>query len=489
MCQCCNRRAFLEGTAAGAASLGLFGAFAAQTMAANDLPATAASKVRIGKVYFGIKHPAWPKYEVDVEAERQRVEKEFARLQPKLADIERIDCGVVADQAGLEAAKEKLKTADGILLVQLTMGMQRTLKGLLETGLPVVWFAEPFCGHEWTTAPNYQRQGKRLDIWASGNYDDLVPAIAPLRAIRRLRDAKLLHVSTSPANADYVKGIKERFGTEIVSLSLDDLKAAYNAIDEKAAAADAQQWIAGAEKVIEPNKEDMLKAARMALAIEAMVRQHRAAAITINCLGMNILDHGMGYPCLGFCRLNDVGLGGICEADLLSSMTHLIFSYLTGRPGFVTDPCFDYSTNTILHAHCVSSTKMLGIDGPKHPYIIRSHLEDDKSAVLQVKLPVNQVVSMAKLVGNDKMLFSTGEAIDSPLIDRGCRTKLTVRVQNPRKYLEGWTAGLHRVIFYGDHGREIERFCRLTGVRLIREGSDEPDSTPTLPRPQHITPS
>jgi hypothetical protein len=181
-----------------------------------------------------------------------------------------------------------------------------------------------------------------------------------------------------------------------------------------------------------------------------------------------------------------MGSGGICESDMQSTMTHLIFSSLVGRPGFVTDPCFDYSNNTILHAHCVSATKMLGPNGPSSPYIIRSHLEDNRSAVLQVKLPVGHKVSMAKLVGDDLMLFSTGDAIDSPLVDRGCRTKVAVRVERPERFMEGWSCGLHRVIFYGDHTRDLERFCRFAGVRLHREGSDDPRRMPGLDWPPHV---
>jgi hypothetical protein len=479
-----SRRVFLEGAAAGAASLSMLGALSDRALAENALPV--AGKVRIGKVYFGAPHPSWPMATVDVEAERKRVEAELTRLQPALSDVEMIDCGLVVNDAELARAKEKLQGADGILFLQLTMGASKMLQGLLELNLPTVLFAEPFCGHEWNTIAALQRQGKRIDCWASSKFDDVVPAIRPFRAIRRLKDAKVLHVSPVPADPTYVKNIKDKFGTEIKSLKLADLEAAYKAVDQQAAEAEAQRWVREAEKVVEPTPADILKASRMALAVVGMVQAEQAAAITINCLGMGLPDRGMGYPCLGFCRLNSMGLGGICEADLLSTMTHLIFNYLVGRPGFVTDPCFDYSNNTILHAHCVAATKMLGPDGPSHPYIIRSHLEDNKNAVLQVKMPVDQKVSMAKLVGNDLMLFSTGEAIDSPLVDRGCRSKLTVRVEHPEKFMEGWSCGLHRVIFYGDHTRDLERFCRFMQIRLHHEGRDDPHNVPGLNWPPQI---
>jgi L-fucose isomerase-like protein len=198
------------------------------------------------------------------------------------------------------------------------------------------------------------------------------------------------------------------------------------------------------------------------------------------------MERGMGYPCLGFVRFNNMGLGGICEADLKSSMTHLIFSYLVGKPGFVTDPVFDLSNSTIIHAHCVAATQMEGPDKAAAMYHIRSHLEDGRGASLMVKLPVGRKVSMARLLDTDKMLFSTGDAVDSPFVDRGCRTKLTVKVENIDSFLENWSSGLHRVIFYGDHTRDLQRYCRFAQIRLVREGTGDVQKVDGLDWDPHV---
>ncbi|MCD6338653.1 MAG: hypothetical protein J7M29_04655 [Verrucomicrobia bacterium] len=440
--------------------------------------------VRIAKIYFGTPHPGWPKATVDLAAEHARVEKEMRKVAAGLPDVEFLDCGLVSSSKELSRLQPLLKKADGILILQLTMGMgwgkDGILPRLLETGLPTVLFAEPYCGHEWHTVASFQRLGKKLDCWASSRFEDVAAAIRPIRAARRLRDAKILYISPRPLDPNYARLIREKFGTQIIALTAKQLEAAYQAIPETAAATDAETWMANAEKIVEPSRQDIFKAARMALAVEKLTRDHQAAAIAIDCLAMGLIQKGMGYPCFGFSRLNSMGLGGICEADLKSAMTHLIFLYLTGRPGFINDPCFDYSNKTMICAHCVAAVKMLGPEGPTHPYIIRSHLEDDKSAVLQVRLPASGPVSMARLIGADILLFSTGEAVDSPLVDRGCRSKVTVKLERPEKFLENWSCGLHRVIFYGDHTRDIERFCRLMNIRLVREGTDEPQKVKGL---------
>jgi len=87
-------------------------------------------------------------------------------------------------------------------------------------------------------------------------------------------------------------------------------------------------------------------------------------------------------------------------------------------------------------------------------------------------MPVGDKVTMARLIGTDLLLYSTGEAIDSPLEERGCRSKLTVKVDNIDNILYNWSCGLHRVIFYGDYTRDVERYCRLMRIKILREDKD-----------------
>ena len=40
--------------------------------------------------------------------------------------------------------------------------------------------------------------------------------------------------------------------------------------------------------------------------------------------------------------------------------------------------------------------------------------------------------------------------------------------------------GLHRVVFYGDHTRDLQRFCHFIQVRLLREGIEDLRNVPGL---------
>jgi hypothetical protein len=483
MCMHCkgvSRRGFLETVAAGAATLGAGTMTGAVWAAPGQAPSRPKSKIRVGKVYLAVPASGWPRPDLDLAADVRKYEEELAKLKPQLADVEFVDGGLVTSGQQLAAVKEKFKGVSGILAIHLNCGVTGYLNSLFEMGLPLVFFAMPYAGHEWHTIASMHRLGKKIEMIPTSSYADLVAAVRPFRAVQRLKEAKILYVRDPGPDPKYVQAIREKFGTEIVNFPSKDLVAAYEAVPPDEAKAHAEAWIRGAEKIVEPPKEDIVKGARMDLALFKVVEAAGASAITINCLGMGLIARDMGYPCLGFARLNDVGLAGVCEADLKSTMTHLLFLNLVGKPGFVTDPVIDLSTNTIIHAHCVSATKMDGPDGPPAPYVIRNHLEDHRGCVLQVKMRVGEKITMARLIGSDTLLYSTGEIVGTPDVDRGCRTKIAVKVGCAQKFLDHWSCGLHRVVFYGDHTADLRRFCRLKDIRLVNEETDDVHQVPGL---------
>ena len=176
-----------------------------------------------------------------------------------------------------------------------------------------------------------------------------------------------------------------------------------------------------------------------------------ATVLTVDCYG-TMWDKTIklpAYPCVGFCRLNDMGLGGICESDLRSAMTHIIVQGLTGKPGFISDPTVDESTNSIILAHCMGSRKM---DGPERSDVAvqaaHASTRRQEGVTSQSQMRKGQKVTQAILIGTDLIQYFTGEIIDTPVgveYDRGCRTKINVSVDGDVTTLwKNWSNGLHR---------------------------------------------
>jgi len=479
-----NRREFLQLAAVGGAvCLGGPSIFAARANVRRSKlisPGCRRSKVKIARIYMGKPgNPYWPKPELDLKKEIRFYESELAKSKDELSDVDFVVDELVASPEQVAPLKERLKDVDGILVIHLTMGTGGVLKEILEAQKPTMVFAAPYSGHQWIKFGELQKQelGAKMGCVLTSDYKQLAVAIRPFRAIHHLREAKILNLNTrtSRSPVEYVNNIKNRFGTEIKQIELKRVLDAYDAVSDSRAKEEANRWINGAVKVIEPSEEEIFKSCKLALAFEKLLDEEDATVMTVDCYGSMFkpLCQSYAYPCIGFTRLNNMGLGGICESDLRSAMTYILFQGLVGRPGFISDPTIDESNNSIILAHCLGTTKMDGPKGPAAPYKLRSIMERREGAVPQVKMRIGQKVTQAKLTGTDLLLYFTGQIVDAPVsieADRGCRTKITVKLDgDAEKLWKNWSHGLHRVTCYGDITKELEHFCRFKAIKMVNE--------------------
>ena len=474
-----NRRQFLHLTAAGGilclADIGCQRPVMLSTTAAPGLisPGCRRTKVKVARIYMATSEGLWPKPKLDFRKEIRFYESQFAKLKDELSDVEFVVDELVTSPSQIAPLKSRLKDADGIMAIYFNIGVIPILNEILSTGKPTAVFAAPYSGHGWTLLGAMQRQelGAKMECMLTSDYKQLGTAIRPFRAIHHLRQAKILNVTTQ-SFAEYADAVKNKFGTEIKRIELERVFDAYNAVSDSQAKAETERWIKAAIKVVEPSREDIFRSCKLALALEDLLDAEDATVMTIDCYG-TMWDKTIklpAYPCVGFTRLNNIGLGGICESDLPSAMTHIIFQGLAGKPGFISDPTMDASKDSIILAHCLGTTKMDGPAGPAAGYKLRTVMERREGVVSQVFMRIGQKVTQAELVEPDSLVYFTGEIIDAPDIDRGCRTKITVRVDgNSEKLWKNWSGGLHRVTCYGDITKELEHFCRYKEIRMVNE--------------------
>jgi hypothetical protein len=463
-----SRRDFLS--AAGAMAAGAAGGNGLWGADAGDVAGESQPVTRIRKIYLAKPVPTWPKPDLDVPAEVRRIEERLAGLSGRMQGIELVGGELYRVPQDVPATAEALGDPDGFLLFNLTSTVGAHIERLASTGLPVVLFSQPYSGHDWSAVPEMRRKGGRIICLSTSDFNEIPDACRLIRTTHRMRNSKILYVNKSPLNSDAVAQIRKNLGTEVVHVGPDRVNAAYGQVAEAAARKDADDWVSGALRIVEPSQQDIVNSSKLYLALRRLMQEERAQAVTINCLGMFRENQLPAYPCLAFCRMNDLGLVGVCEGDMDSTLTQLLFTYAFGVPGYVSDPVIDTSSNTVIHAHCVSATRMDGPSAAPAPYIIRSHMEDNKGVSLQVKMRVGQVVTMAKLIRQDTMLISTATITGNPESDRGCRTKITTSVANAHKLLEGYEGGLHRVIFYGDRVRAIRDLAGLMHFSVVEEG-------------------
>jgi len=475
-----KRREFLRLTAAGSTlcfcSTGLL-AFGTNKQGSKLIsPGCRRTKVKVARIYMGTSHGLWPKPNMNFTDEIRFYESQFEKLKNELSDVEFVVDELVTTPEQVGSIKSRLKEVDGILAIHFNIGIQPILNEILSVGQPTMVFAVPYSGHEWVGFGDLQKQqmGAKMECILTTDYTQLAAAIRPFRAIHHLREAKILNLTTR-SFTEYANNINKKIGTEIKQIELEQVLDKYNAISDSKAKTEAERWIKGAVQVVEPSTEEIFKSCKLALAFEQLLDEEDATVMTADCYGSmhGPLCQSYAYPCIGFTRLNDMGLGGICESDLPSAMTHILYQGLSGKPGFISDPTVDESNNTIILAHCMGTTKMDGPDKPAATYKLRTIMERQEGAVPQVKMRNGQKVTQAKLVGMDLLPYFTGEIVETPVSledDRGCRTKITVRVDGDvTKLWKNWSHGLHRVTCYGDITKELGHFCKFKEIKMVNE--------------------
>lgn len=479
MSEVLSRREFLGTTAMGAGAMLLaWHAAGRVAMAAGSdgWPELPAGRVHVA--FVGKRGAAWPLPQFDVKAEAARYEHRLAEAERRFPEFKLVGRDVVQSPADAARVAAAIKDADGVLLFHLSLGTLPELQQIVDAGRPTVIYSPPFSGHEWMFVVQWQKAGKRVALIPTSDPGEIVQAAALAAVPGRMARSRLVVVGKpdGTAAAQSASLVKQKLGVDVALVGVDRVIEAHRAVDPKAAEAEAEQvWIRAAKRVLEPTREEIIKSARMFFAMKAIMAAERAQAITVRCLGGIPIDV-LGYPCLGFSRLLDMGYVGACEADMDSSLTMLMFTYAFGVPGFITDPLFDLARNAVIHAHCTGPTRMDGPRGARAPFTIRTHRDDDKGAALAVEMRVGQRITCAKLCNLDTMILSTGRITEIPdFEDRGCRTQITTEVENARGMLDNWGAGLvdgwmpqlHRVVFYGDRTAGVHHLSKLMGFRVI----------------------
>lgn len=425
----------------------------------------------VARVYLGAPQPHWPKPTLNLDDERAQIEQELGDVARKNAHVVRFTGGeLLRTPEQVRPWLAQFGGVDGLLAIPLAQPTP-PLRALVENApAPVLFFSRPYATHAWSSVAAMRQEDRKIDVIATSSYGDLDPYLKAFRTVHHLRNSKVLVGAATPGSRQQTAdAFAERMGVQFQFVTGSAFRDAFESTNARLAAEEAARFTQAALRVVEPSPKEIGDGVRFYVAILDMMKAQKANAVTIDCFGTMAASTLPGYPCIAFSKLNDAGLYGVCEGDLASTMTQMLVTSFAGVPGFVSDPVFDISRNEVIHAHCVAATKMKGPHGPSSPYIIRNHLETNEGAVLQVLMPVGEKITVGRFASPTRFLISTAEVTGTVDSDRGCRTQIRTRVDNAQKWLRGYTAGLHRVIFYGDYVEDVERLGRLMGFEVVHE--------------------
>lgn len=433
------------------------------------------TRVKIAVQMKGKDIPGWPCINYDYEKELARVTAPLFAHNPDIEfDIFRY--------TSLDMAKadyeEDLKKYDGVLVLLMTnwLKIDEFYISQSKTGLPTVVCDVPYCGSGSMlekTSPLIRTGGFPVPMVSSADYNDIAKAAALFGVIKKMKEAKILVVKNR-AQEEIQKAAHEIWGCTFINKTADELMKEFDAIPDEEAVPLAEKWENEATEVREPTKADVMQGAKLYCAMKKMMAECGADAVTIDCLELSYNDiYGESrhmYPCLAYYQMANDGEIGICEADINSTISAMITMYLTKRPGYVSDPVIDTSSDQIIYSHCVACSKVYGKDDPRTcQYYLRSHAEDKKGASVQVIFPCGEKLTTVQ-ISNTEGWASVHSSVScgNASGENGCRSKLvaTCRSEN---ILENWMPQWHRVTVFGDYRKEMKNLFKMKGYKIIEE--------------------
>lgn len=434
----------------------------------NNLWPTARARVRVVFSQAEPNREGWPYVNYDYATRQRGIMERFRRSLP---EIDFISSTVAKASEGTELFNDN--TTDGFVVYLLGIPSGGIARRLIDAGKRVVLVDDLYggTGEFLTTYSRAVAEKKPVAGVSSSNFDDVTEVVRVYDALRKLNASTIIDICER-INRNDPPAITKVFGTRVRTIGAPEINEAYRKVSDALAAPWADRWLKEAEKTVEPSREELVRSARMYLAMSQLLHDSRAQAMDVDCLHLFYGNKLPAYPCIGFREFNDAGLVGACEADLQSTISMLAMTYLTGRPGFISDPVIDTSKNQIIYAHCVAPTRPYGPSGPSVRFHLRDHSEDHKGAVVQAFLPIGEMTTTLKILPQTReLVFHQAKAVDNLEDDRACRTKLAAQPASARALLADWHRwGWHRVTYYGDLRAPVEAFAALSGLNFVTEG-------------------
>jgi len=413
---------------------------------------------------------SWPGTGFDAEDRQTRYTEQLRKSEKELG----INLSIPAEpldtdsDVGRFIQMVKRENPDGLLLIPFKKGhWEKVVRIIDETGKPTIILATLGVLLNTHLKSVKYRPGIYL-INSLDNLDAVKSGLKMIRTGQRMQNSLILNITgleeaelTVPYIGTRVRLIPHQrfydlFKEKKVTQEVEDL---------------ATEWLSHAVQCIEPDRQDVVNAARTYFVFRRLLDNEQGDAIMMNCLPGLKHPHKHVPPCLGYMKLRDEGVPMGCESDLDATLTMMLEQQLFDRPAFQHNPSADTEKNHYFGAHCTAPTKLMGIDSPAEPYMLRNHAEAGWGAVPRVLMKTDQEVTIAKYLSSKnsekpELLLYSGKIVGCPPNPPagGCRTNIetTINELDDVALLKGH----HLCMVYGNFVRELKTFGQLYDIKV-----------------------
>jgi len=448
-----------------------------------------------------------------------RMEEILGLLRNKLPNIDFV-AFKVNEQSDVDELVKRKDEFDGFVIYMIGYEYMRgtNVMPIGEAGKPVVFIDDWLAGGDGTGYGIYVAMRKRkLPVIgvSSSDFKDVIDALRLFKVIKRMSESKILLIIDRDRKTymfgedleEFRRGLEEIFGTKIMRMDEYEFSRLLEEASDEEAEKIADAWIKGARRVVKTTRDEIVKAAKLYIAMKKAIELKGADALSTDMPAMayaydimpdevfkrfypdkDTKKRGVygfkkfALPCLGVFQLLSEGFPVGCEMNLYATVTLLLMHYLTEeltgepRPGFTGGRIFDFARERIIYHLCTAPYKMFGPSGPANPYEIRCHGDIFRvNAAPQSFMPLGEKITAVFIDPIRKVLVMHGGVTDENITeDKFCTNKLAIKADVER-ILENYGKGtLHpnRTIFYGDWRKPLRNLAVLLGLKVVEEDRD-----------------
>jgi hypothetical protein len=328
---------------------------------------------------------------------------------------------------------------------------------LLRSGLPTInaMVVNDFMNIPYPLYKTNRVIGAFLDPWrfcadpgvSERMFQDLVAKVKLIKALKRMKHERILTVTDSPyVNVTYgdvrknmppdynekILGvIEETFGVKVTKIGTkevaedEDVQNLWRNENPEANTI-AQRWIRNAKKMMNTIESEVVRSAKVYLAMKILMEKYGAAAMAfhIRSLIENPRREDYVTPALATSEFQLHNVVAKCQSHLNIVLSEMLLQYAYGRPSMLGDYSVDTYNNTSIVQHCEGPWNAWG-DERRVPYILVDHRErpvrgrsvTGGSAASWILYPGDEPVTMWQIdVLSKEVLVHTGATV--PMLTR-----------------------------------------------------------------------
>jgi len=403
----------------------------------------------------------------------EQAQERLPELQEAVEGVEWLDLMVLDAVTDAPRLMDAARTCDAVVVLSTELLIViETVHALKAVNVPVIIAGrEDFPGAFFADVYGTLKSDG-CDAYLAINAADLQSQVTVLRAEKMLRQTRALLIGegwpsfSQVGNPDSPRTVEDELDVEIVQRTIADLRERWEGADQSAAEDLAAEWLENAANVDDSARRDIVECAKMYMAMDALLDETGANALTVNCRAWDLLscdEFGAFYsPCMGLTHLRWRGIPAACEADICAMMSMALLNYITGAPAFLGNigHVFPERNSVRIGGHAACTVDMEGEGGPLAGYNLRDY--GGRGGVASyLPIEAGRPVTIARFDKHFRQLsLAAGETEQT---EQG----FIVAVGDVSDFMHRCLTGDHYIVSYGDHVEPIARLCERFGVEPL----------------------